>query len=92
MKKLSEVTKLTGVSRRALQEYDRLDLVNPSGKTEAGYWLYDDAAIQRILLVQVFVEAGYERKRIKQIIDSEDFDIDKELNKVVEMLEEKKTK
>jgi len=92
MKKLSEVTKLTGVSRRALQEYDRLDLVNPSGKTEAGYWLYDDEAIQRILFVQIFAEVGYERKQIKQMIDNQDFDIEKELKNVVEMLEEKRTK
>ena len=92
MKKLSEVSKITGASRRALQEYDRLKLVSPSGKTDAGYWLYDDAAIQRILFIQMFAEVGYERKKIKQILDSPDFDIAKELNNAVEALEEKRKK
>ncbi len=35
--KLSEVTKLVGVSRKALQEYDKMDLVHPTTTTEGGY-------------------------------------------------------
>ena len=31
--KLSEVTKLVGVSRKALQEYDKMDLVHPTATT-----------------------------------------------------------
>lgn len=42
MKKLSEVCKIVGVTRRTLQEYDKIYLLHPSAKTEAGYWLYDE--------------------------------------------------
>ena len=49
MKRLSEVCKLVGVTRRTLQEYDKVELLKPTSKTEAGYWLYDEAAIQRLI-------------------------------------------
>ena len=52
---VNEVSKLTGVSIRTLQYYDRIGLLNPAGRTEAGYRLYDDAALERlqqILLIQ----------------------------------------
>ena len=55
MMTVNEVSKLTGVSIRTLQYYDRIGLLNPAGRTEAGYRLYDDAALERlqqILLIQ----------------------------------------
>ncbi len=40
MKTVHEVSKLTGVSIRALQYYDRIGLLKPAAYTEAGYRLY----------------------------------------------------
>ena len=34
MKRLSEVCKIVGVTRRTLQEYDKVGLLHRSGKTE----------------------------------------------------------
>ncbi len=67
--KLSEVTKQVGVSRKALQEYDKMDLVHPTATTEGGYWLYDDDAVGRISTIQLFSMVGYTRKEIKEFID-----------------------
>ena len=67
MKRLSEVCKIVGVTRRTLQEYDKVGLLKPTSTTEGGYWLYDDAAIQKLILIQIFVEVGYERKTIKAL-------------------------
>lgn len=92
MKKLSEVCKLVGVTRRTLQEYanPKVDLLQPTQKTEAGYWMYDDAAVQRLALIQIFVEAGYERKKIKAILDSDDFDFESEIDKIIDILKAKR--
>lgn len=90
MKKLSEVVKITGVSRRVLQGYDSEHLVEPSAKTEGGYWLYDDEAIQKVMLVQIFREVGYERKEIKSILDSNSFNIEQELDEIINKLIEKR--
>ena len=53
MMTVNEVSKLTGVSIRTLQYYDKIGLLHPAEYTEAGYRLYDDAALetlQQILL------------------------------------------
>ena len=47
MMTVNEVSKLTGVSIRTLQYYDKIGLLHPAKYTEAGYRLYDDAATMR---------------------------------------------
>lgn len=68
--KISEVTKLVGVSRKALQEYDKMDLVHPTATTEGGYWLYNEDAVGKISTIQLFSMVGYTRKEIKEFIDT----------------------
>ena len=48
---VAEVSERTGVTRKALRHYEALGLVEPAGRTEAGYRLYDDEALRRIDLV-----------------------------------------
>lgn len=90
MKKLSEVCKIVGVTRRTLQEYDKIGLLKPTSKTESGYWLYDDTAIQTLILIQIFVEGGYERKTIKSLLESRTLDMIEEFDRLIETLEEKR--
>lgn len=90
MLKLSQVCKNEGVTRRTLQEYDKIGLLSPTSKTEAGYWLYDDDAVERLRLIQIFVTAGYERKRIMKLLNPPSPDLLNEFDKIIEILEEKK--
>lgn len=90
MKKLSEVCKIVGITRRTLQEYDKIGLLNPTSKTESGYWLYDETAIQKLIFIQIFVEGGYERKAIKSLLESPTLDMIEELDRLIETLEEKR--
>ena len=39
---VKEVSNLTGVSIRTLQYYDKIGLLHPAHRTQAGYRLYDD--------------------------------------------------
>ena len=48
MMTVNEVSKLTGVSIRALQYYDKIGLLHPAEYTEAGYRLYDDTSLERL--------------------------------------------
>lgn len=68
--KISEIEKTIGASRKALQEYDKLDMVHPTAKTEGGYWLYDEEAVNRIRTIQLFSMIGYTRKEIKEFLDT----------------------
>lgn len=89
MRRLSEVCKILGVSRRKLQEYDRIDLINPSFKSEKNYWYYDVQAIQKLKIILIFSEAGYERKKIKSILNSTQT-LDKEYDTLIEELKRKR--
>ena len=48
MKTVREVSRITGVSVRTLHHYDAIGLLKPTAVTEAGYRLYDDAALKRM--------------------------------------------
>ena len=90
MKTVNEVSKLTGVSIRTLQYYDRIDLLKPTEYTESGYRLYDDAALERLQQILLFKELEFPLKDIKDIITRSDFDKTKALAQQIELLELKK--
>ena len=48
MMTVKEVSRLTGVSIRTLQYYDKIGLLNPAEYTQAGYRLYDDTALEKL--------------------------------------------
>ena len=86
MMTVNEVSKLTGVSVRTLQYYDNLGLLKPSGYTEAGYRLYDDASMEKLQQILLFRELEFPLKEIKKIIDATNFDKNKALEQQIELL------
>ena len=62
MMTVNEVSKRTGVSIRTLQYYDKIGLLRPVGRTEAGYRLYDDAALERLQQILLFRELEFPLK------------------------------
>ena len=90
MMTVNEVSKLTGVSIRALQYYDTIGLLKPNDYTESGYRLYDDTALERLQQILLFKELEFPLKEIKEIIDAPDFDRNKALEQQIELLTMKK--
>lgn len=90
MMTVNEVSKLTGVSIRTLQYYDTIGLLPPAGYTEAGYRLYDDAAMERLQQILLFRELEFPLKEIKRILDSPHFDRNRALEQQIELLTIKK--
>lgn len=74
MKSVSEVIKLTGVSSRTLQYYDKIGLLKPSKLTPAGYRLYGDDALQKLQQILFFKELGFKLQEIRDFISHPDFD------------------
>ena len=68
MMTIKEMSKLTGVSARALRYYDEIGLFHPTGKSETGYRLYDEAALSVIQQIHYFRELDIPLKTIKEII------------------------
>ncbi len=90
MMTVHEVSRLTGVTIRALQYYDRIGLLPPAEVTEAGYRLYDDAALERLQQILLFRELEFPLKEIKRILESPDFDREKALEQQITLLTLKK--
>lgn len=87
MRKVNEVSKLTGVSVRTLHHYDEIGLLKPTQVTESGYRLYDDTALSRLQSILLFRELQFPLKEIKAILDSPDFDPAEALTQQIRLLE-----
>ena len=87
MKTVKEVSRLTGVSVRALHHYDAIGLLKPAKMTEAGYRLYDDAAMGRLQTILLFRELEFSLKEIKAMLDAADFDPMAALDDQIRLLE-----
>lgn len=86
MRTVHEVSRLTGVSVRTLHHYDAIGLLKPARVTQAGYRLYDEAALRRLQSILMFRELQFPLKQIKAILDSPGFDRKEALRQQLEML------
>lgn len=87
MRTVHEVSRLTGVSVRTLHHYDAIGLLKPSCVTQAGYRLYDEAALRRLQSILLFRELQFPLKQIKAILESPGFDRKEALQQQLEMLQ-----
>lgn len=87
MRTVKEVSELTGVSIRTLHHYDEIGLLKPTSVTEAGYRLYDDAALEKLHTILLFRELEFPLKEIRQIMESPSFDPTEALEQQIELLE-----
>lgn len=87
---VNEVSRLTGVSIRTLQYYDKIGLLPPTDYTEVGYRLYDDETLQKLQIILLFRELEFPLKDIRRIIESPVFDREKALEQQIHILELKK--
>ena len=83
---VNEVSRITGLSVRTLQYYDKIGLLIPGGRTEAGYRLYDDTALERLQQIMLFRELEFPLKEIKAIMSDPHFDRRKALDQQIELL------
>ena len=90
MMTVHEVSALTGVSIRALRYYDEIGLLPPARYTEAGYRLYDDAALERLQQILLFRTLEFPLKEIRAIVNRPGFDRELALEQQIALLEMKR--
>jgi DNA-binding transcriptional MerR regulator len=66
---VGELSRLTGMTVRALHHYDEIGLVRPSQRSAAGYRIYGDDDVLRLQQVLVFRELGVPLDEIAAAID-----------------------
>ena len=87
MKTVQQVSRFTGVSVRTLHHYDEIGLLKPARVTEAGYRLYDDAALRKLQCILFFRELEFPLKQIKGFLDDSKFDARSALEDQIRLLE-----
>jgi len=90
MMTVNEVSRLTGVSVRTLQYYDSIGLLTPAEHSQAGYRLYDEAALERLQQILLFRFLEFPLKEIKNILESPHFDRQQALQQQIRLLTLKK--
>lgn len=90
MMTVHEVSRLSGVTIRALQYYDRIGLLRPTAVTEAGYRLYDDAALLTLQQILLFRELEFSLGDIKRILNDPNFDRDRAIEQQIRLLKLKR--
>ena len=66
---VGQVASFAGVSVRTLHHYDDVGLLTPTGRTPAGYRLYDDADLGRLRDVLSYRELGFSLEQVRSILD-----------------------
>src|SRR5215218_7534631 len=66
---VGRVAALSGVTIRTLHHYDEVGLLSPSGRSEAGYRLYEDSDLERLQRILFYKELGFTLKEIQAIVD-----------------------
>lgn len=69
-KTLNELHMEIGVSRRAVQGYEKAGLVSASGKNKYGHLLYDEKAQERIARIKLYQQLGFKIREIQTLIDA----------------------
>lgn len=70
MRTVKEISDLTGISVRTLHYYDEIGLLKPTQKSDAGYRLYDDKALETLQQVLFFREFDIPLKEIKAVMEN----------------------
>lgn len=84
---IGEMAKRAGVSVRTLRHYDAVGLLKPSCITQAGYRLYDQAALARMEQILYFRELGFALDEIKSMMQSPDYDASEAMQRQKKLLE-----
>ena len=95
MKTIKEVCAITGVTRRTLQEYERIGLLPPSNATtrkQSEPWLYSDDDIRMLIRIQILFASGMKRKDIMQLLEENDFSTEQVLTVAITNLQKEKAR
>lgn len=66
---------MAGVSVRSLHHYDRIGLLHPDFRTDAGYRMYGKTELLRLQQILFYKELDFGLKEITEILDNPDFEL-----------------
>lgn len=88
--KISEFAKRTGVTVKTLLHYDKIGLLKPSTKTEAGYRVYNEEDILKLQQISTLKFIGLSLNEINHILYETGENLERMINIQKKALEEKR--
>jgi DNA-binding transcriptional MerR regulator len=85
-----EFAQRAGVTVRALHHYDRLGLLKPSGRTEAGYRLYTDRDLVRLEQIVALKFIGFPLSKIRDLLNRKHLNLSETLRQQGQIIAEKR--
>lgn len=73
---VSGVARQTGVTVRTLHHYDKIGLLQPRRRSDAGYRLYAPRDLQRLHQILLWRELGVSLEAIGALLDQPDYDVE----------------
>jgi DNA-binding transcriptional MerR regulator len=86
---VGQVAALAGVSVRTLHHYDEIGLLRPSGRSAAGYRLYDDDDLDRLHQVLLYRGLGFTLDDVAAVLDDRSVPPTEHLRRQLALLEER---
>lgn len=86
---VKKIAELAGVTLRTLRYYDKIGLLVPSARTEAGYRLYSDEDVERLQQILFFRELDFPLSKIEEIVNNPAFDRKEALKMQADFLEKR---
>jgi len=86
---INKIAKLAGVTLRTLRYYDKIGLLKPSARTDAGYRLYSEADLEQLQQILFFRELDFPLAKIEEILNNPSFQRNEALRMQVDFLEKK---
>ena len=71
---IQELSRMAGISTRALRYYDEIDLLKPARVSQAGYRYYGTPEVDRLQQILYYRERGFQLHTIQKILQDRDFD------------------
>ena len=69
---ISELARSLGLRSDTLRYYERVGLLEPVGRSESGYRLYNEASADRLRFIKGFQRMGLRLGDIKEVLDVRD--------------------
>jgi DNA-binding transcriptional MerR regulator len=83
---VGDVARMAGVTVRTLHHYDDIGLLEPSGRSDAGYRLYEREDLERLQELLFYRELGLGLEEIRRIVTDEGYDRTEALREHRELL------
>ncbi|MCR4632543.1 MAG: MerR family transcriptional regulator [Erysipelotrichaceae bacterium] len=86
---LRQIKEKTGISRKAIQGYEKHSLIRASGKDRYGHLLYEEEVLKKIIKIRFFQKLGFTVSQIGTFIDGSEEELMEKLNEGKDELQKK---